>query len=194
MSSGNYQQDWMIRSTVTYDELTPPENIQISESNSEINLSWSKSPGAVSYKVSSGLESVNVSTLEESGIADTFWVDTEIVNDKKFYNIVASTSPSGQTRDIGMLSANSSQPNKLNSGTVEIVSSGDVGESISFVENQENSKKSKKKMVLRQKKILDKMDSQTDTENVSEKEKVIGVADNSIIENPKVEIKKYFRN
>ncbi|MCD4818105.1 MAG: hypothetical protein K8S23_05400 [Candidatus Cloacimonetes bacterium] len=193
MVHNNYQQDWMIRSTVTYDELEPPEDIEISEINSEILLNWSKSPGAVSYKVSSGSESDNVSTLEESGIADTFWVDSEIeLNDKKFYSVVATTSPSNQTRDIGILSDNVFQSTKLNSKKSEIISFGDVDESISSFNNQDNSI-NYRRMVIKQKTILHQMDSQIDKKNISEKSNVIGIVDESIIEKPKVEIKKYLR-
>jgi hypothetical protein len=185
--------DWMIRSTVTSNELNPPENVEISDHNSEIQLNWSKSPGAVSYKVSSGLEPDNVHILEESGIADTFWVDTEIeLNSKKFYNIVATASPSNQTRNINILSTNTTQSNKLNFEKNEIITFYDVGESISY--NPGDMQTNLRRMVIRQKQVLSKMDSQTNFENISEHGQIIGVVDNSINIRPKVEIKKYHRD
>jgi len=73
--------------------LLTPVNVQIEISDTILTLNWDEVIGAISYKVFSGIDPDNITNLEEMGITDTFWVDTEIeMSYKKFYNVVATSS------------------------------------------------------------------------------------------------------
>ena len=73
--------------------LDPPQNVTIEFIGLDVHLSWDAVTGAISYKVFSSDDPYTGFVEDTSGIfAGTSW-DTSLIDEKKFYRIVASDQP-----------------------------------------------------------------------------------------------------
>ena len=71
--------------------ITPPENVLLEIINSDVHISWDEVTGVTSYKVYSSDDPYAGFLEDTTGVFDAESWSTAIVNEKKFYHVVAST-------------------------------------------------------------------------------------------------------
>lgn len=122
MPNGNFEQEWMIRTSVDGLSLDPPQNPEIVINGSDVQLTWDVVVGANSYNVKAGSDPQTIDQQLASNIAATTWTDANAAGAAmKFYQIIASsTAPATRTTDGRVMISRKVQP-VTNSDATEVL-------------------------------------------------------------------------
>ena len=86
---------WKITGTPVPGPVAPPTNLKAQAGDNQVTLSWDINWGADTYNVYRSTSSTGTKALYQSGIVDTFFVDTGAANGVKYYYQVASVTALG---------------------------------------------------------------------------------------------------
>jgi hypothetical protein len=76
-----------------------PAGLTPTPGNNQVHLTWTATPGATSYTLKRGTNSGGPYALVQSGITDTQFTNTGLVNGTTYYFVLSASNPSGASAD-----------------------------------------------------------------------------------------------
>jgi beta-galactosidase len=107
------QEGFQVTDSLVWIGPTPPLTVVATPTNAQISLNWTPDPGAISYNIERGTSSGNENDTVASGVTDTNYTDSGLINGDPYYYVVVAIGANGPLASSAEVSATPFPPLNL---------------------------------------------------------------------------------